>query len=32
MLTQFALLLRSADFREGIASIIEKHTPNFEGR
>ena len=32
LLTQFALLLRSADFREGITSIIEKRTPNFEGR
>jgi enoyl-CoA hydratase/carnithine racemase len=32
VLTQFALLVRSADFREGMAALIEKRKPDFEGR
>jgi len=32
VLAQVALLLRSEDFKEGLASLIEKREPNFEGR
>jgi len=32
VLIQFALLVRSADFGEGIAALIEKREPDFQGR
>ena len=32
VLTQFALLVRSEDFMEGITSLIQKRKPDFEGR
>ncbi len=32
VLAQVALLLRSEDFKEGLAALLQKRKPNFEGR
>jgi enoyl-CoA hydratase/carnithine racemase len=32
VLAQVALLLRSEDFKEGLAALLQKRKPDFQGR